>query len=159
MFTTTTLPARFIKPMGGWLMVDETRTPLSRGYIEISISSWHQIRLDVQEPSAFQNADEISRVLAEVIGRLDFYFYVQTAHKLCVLEGDLGSIRDTIVLEISIELRCYPGSCDINNYNHRRTRYNSDMVRHFRFRCVIIIRFFFLKNYGHAICRDNKKED
>lgn len=35
----------------------------SRAYIEISISSWHQIRLAAQELSAFQNSDEVPRVL------------------------------------------------------------------------------------------------
>jgi len=38
----------------------------SRGVIEISISSWHQIRLAAQEVSAFQNPDEAPRVLADL---------------------------------------------------------------------------------------------
>lgn len=39
----------------------------SRAYIEISISSWHQIRLAAQELSAFQNSNEVPRVLTGTI--------------------------------------------------------------------------------------------
>lgn len=68
-------PGAVHKADGGGLWWMRVERP-SRGYIEISISSWHQIRLDVQKPSAFQNADEVSRVLAEVIGRTDFYVFL-----------------------------------------------------------------------------------
>lgn len=53
----------------------------SRGYIEISISSWHQIRLAAQEVSAFQNSDELSRVLADC--RLSEFLRINDRAKSC----------------------------------------------------------------------------
>lgn len=60
MFTTT--PRAVHKADGGGLWQMRLEHP-SRGYIEISISSWHQIRLVAQEVSAFQNPDEVFRLL------------------------------------------------------------------------------------------------
>lgn len=68
MFSTTLRRAQFIKPDGGGggftARADETGARSStRGYIEISISSWHQIRLAAQEVSVpFKTSDDVSLV-------------------------------------------------------------------------------------------------
>lgn len=62
MFSTTLRAVHKANGDGLWRM--RLEPPLSPGYIEISISSWHQIRLAAQEVSAFQNPDEVSRILA-----------------------------------------------------------------------------------------------
>lgn len=62
MFSTALCAVHKADGGGLWWMSLEH---LSRAYIEISISSWHQIRLAVQEASAFQNSDELPRVLAD----------------------------------------------------------------------------------------------
>lgn len=52
---------------------------LSRAYTEISISSWHQIRLAAQKLSAFQNSDEVPRALAVYQPSGLSTYHVQTA--------------------------------------------------------------------------------
>lgn len=62
MFSTALCSVHKADGGGLWWMSLEH---LSRAYIEISISSCHQIRLAAQELSAFQNPNEAPRVSAD----------------------------------------------------------------------------------------------